>query len=400
MTAQRGSSPRTSTLWSSRPNRVLIDDEAIASNTGIVQRLVGDDVLVFAALKANAYGHGTVLAGEATLAGGARGLTVGDLGAALQLREAGIDEPIVVYPGMRWDREALALAGALSLIVTVTHVEEAESIGFEAPAEIAVLLKLDVGHARLGATVEDIGVLAATVGSQRRLHLAGVVSHLYDGPEPSVSGMQWQLDRASAALDVLESVGALPEYRIVASTAPLLCYGELTWDKRFNVVDPGRLLLGLVNATVAARLGTRQAFVSLRSRLTQVKTVSPDPHVWPYPGRASMRIGTFPLGRGDGLAAIDAGNVLVRGASAPIVGRWIEHTTIDLTEIPEAYAGDDVDVLGGQGAQRIELGDALAAHPNLKPPDVLMSVGASVPRLSTRDANPPRESRTAGPPRA
>src|SRR5262245_17270643 len=124
-----------------RPNRVVIDHDAISWNTKIVQRLVGSDNSVFAALKANAYGHDTVVAARAALAGGARGLTVGDLGEALQLRSEGIRAPIVVYPGVTWDRETLALAGEMALFVTLTDMAQVGAVAAATPAEVDVLLK-------------------------------------------------------------------------------------------------------------------------------------------------------------------------------------------------------------------------------------------------------------------
>ena len=68
-----------------------------------------------------------------------------------------------------------------------------------------------------------------------------------------------------------------------------------------------------------------------------------------------------PIGFHDGLNhAPPLGEVLVCGRRAPVLGRRsIEHSLIDVTEIPESEVGSEVVLLGRQGGEEIT-GDEFA----------------------------------------
>ncbi|HME20502.1 MAG TPA: alanine racemase, partial [Acetobacteraceae bacterium] len=79
---------------------------------------------IFAALKADGYGFGTLPMARAALAGGADALSLIDRAEALELRQAGIDAPILLYADAPIDAEAVAAAGASRLILTVLSERE------------------------------------------------------------------------------------------------------------------------------------------------------------------------------------------------------------------------------------------------------------------------------------
>ena len=74
---------------------------------------------IFAALKAEGYGFGTLPMAQAALAGGADALALIDRAEAMMLREARIDVPILLYAGAPIDAEAVAAAEARRLMLTV-----------------------------------------------------------------------------------------------------------------------------------------------------------------------------------------------------------------------------------------------------------------------------------------
>ena len=74
-----------------------IDLEAIAHNVREVRRLTGPDTRVMAVVKANGYGHGALEVARVALANGADYLGVARAHEGIELREAGIDEPILIF---------------------------------------------------------------------------------------------------------------------------------------------------------------------------------------------------------------------------------------------------------------------------------------------------------------
>src|SRR6202011_4676711 len=72
-----------------------VDASAIAHNTSLVNKLVGDRTAGMAVVKADGYGHGAVPAARAALQGGATWLAVSSVPEGIELRKAGILEPIL-----------------------------------------------------------------------------------------------------------------------------------------------------------------------------------------------------------------------------------------------------------------------------------------------------------------
>jgi alanine racemase len=111
------------------------------------------------------------------------------------------------------------------------------------------------------------------------------------------------------------------------------------------------------------------------------------PAFWPaapVPVRDGMRIAVIPLGRADGLGMLHCGEVLVRGRRAPIVGRLsLEHTRIDVTDVADCVAGDEVVVIGRQGDEEISFEEAAARH-DLDGVGLTLEVRPSVERVYLR----------------
>src|SRR5690625_1976304 len=74
-----------------------IDLKAIKHNVREIKGTLPADTKIFAVVKANGYGHGAVQVAKAALEAGADYLAVALLEEALELREAGIDAPILVF---------------------------------------------------------------------------------------------------------------------------------------------------------------------------------------------------------------------------------------------------------------------------------------------------------------
>jgi alanine racemase len=95
------------------------------------------------------------------------------------------------------------------------------------------------------------------------------------------------------------------------------------------------------------------------------------------------RIATLPVGYADGYSRLlsNKGEVLVRGRRAPVVGRVsMDLVTIDVTDIAEAAAGDEVVLLGKQGSDEITA-EEHAARTGTIAYEVFCRISARVPRV-------------------
>jgi alanine racemase len=94
-------------------------------------------------------------------------------------------------------------------------------------------------------------------------------------------------------------------------------------------------------------------------------------------------IATLPIGYADGYhrLASNRGEVVVRGRRVPIAGRvCMDHVMIDVTDVPDAQAGDRVVLCGAAGGAAV-FADELARWCETIPYEMLTAVARRVPRV-------------------
>jgi alanine racemase len=363
-----------------RPNRFDIDLGAISLFTRNIRGLVGAQTTIFAALKCNAYGFGLEQVARTVLAAGADALSMVDRGNAIQLRKAGITAPILVYPGDVVTPDAVAAAETHALIPTFVDLESAATFSRYAIRPIRVAVKVDIGQERLGFPAEVAADAIAAISAMPNLTVHIVNSHPNVPSPPSLPYLDWQLARFDAMYRELEARGINVPIRMIASSKILAVMGRAT----LNAVDPGQMFFGAFRAAGDVPWPTeRQAFNKLSSRLIHVKSLDRTAFLGeaPFPIHPGMRMGILPIGSADGAAQLHAGEVLVRGQRAGLIGNpSLEHMRIDLSEIPDAQLGDEVVLIGEQGGDAITPDAVVAYQKHARIADLAMAVRPSIPR--------------------
>jgi alanine racemase len=367
----------------SRPNACEIDLTAIGDNLAEVRKLVGPEVLISVAMKANAYGIGLLESASVIQESEANRIAVADPYDAVRLRDSGITLPLLLYPGALMGAPVARLAEERNVMVTVTSRSSAAALSRAAGRRITVMAKVDVGLERLGIPVQEALGVILDVAATDNLSLEGIYTHLH---APAGQGadeyVDWQLGRFRQLLADL-SEREVPVPVAMASSTPVLAR---LGAAGLNAVDIGRLVYGNVRTTrdVLAPMQIRPAFVSLRSRLIQCKRLSRTdyPDLAPYPVHPEMRIGLVPIGYSDGIDTCNSGVALVRGQRAPIVASAsLEHTRLDITGIPAACEGDEVVFVGTQGNASISAEDVLTHLGAEQMTSMTVGVRSSVPRI-------------------
>jgi len=81
------------------------------------------------------------------------------------------------------------------------------------------------------------------------------------------------------------------------------------------------------------------------------------------------------------MASLTCGHVLVRGHRVQILGPFsLEHTRIDLTEVPDAEIGDEVVIIGQQEGATIEQSEVLQYQDIGVKAALALNVGKGIPR--------------------
>jgi alanine racemase len=366
-----------------RPTVAEVSLGALRHNCRRVRDLVGPDVAVLAVVKADAYGHGAVPAARAFLDAGAWGLGVSSVTEGVDLRRAGIEPPIVVLGGAFGGEEPDVVAHRLA--IALWDADRARSVAAVAGAAgrtVPVHLKIDTGMTRLGLDVGEVAKFGAFVRGLAGLEIAGVFSHFASADAVDTAEAQAQAARFAGAVEALAAAGVRTPLVHLANSAGVVAAPAA----HFTMVRPGIMLYGYPPAPhLAERAGVVPA-MRLATAIAQVRRV-PAGRAVSYAGtfvtgRPSV-IGTLPVGYGDGYhrLASNRAAVVVRGRRATVAGRvCMDHTMVDLTDVPDAREGDRVVLFGdGVGA------DELAGWCETISYEMLTAVGRRVPRRYVED---------------
>jgi alanine racemase len=125
--------------------------------------------------------------------------------------------------------------------------------------------------------------------------------------------------------------------------------------------------------------------LSFKTEIAQVKSWPPGAPVsygCAWTAERSSRIATVPVGYADGFRRSPSWRyVLVRGQRAPVVGRVaMDYAMLDVTDIPDARAGDEVVLIGTQGDERISADDVAGWLGTINY-DVVAGILPRVPRV-------------------
>lgn len=338
-----------------RPARVLFNPAAVRANLESVRaRAPGRRVL--AIVKADAYGHGLIRAARALA--GADAFGVASIEEAVSLREAGIEQPIVLLEGP-FEASELAEIAVHRLESVVHDARQVEwFVRQERPTPLWV--KVDTGMHRLGFAPEEVpDVLARLAGRAQPLRLMThfASAHLRDDP-----GVERQLRR-------FEALAAAGHECCLANSSAIMAWPATQADW----VRPGLLLYGV--SPFAEGSGRDLGLVpamTVTSALIAIKRVPAGGSVGyghAYTCDRETRLGVVAFGYADGYPrhAATGTPVLVNGVRTRVLGEaTMDMLMVDLTPVPDARVGDPV-VLWGEDLPVEEI----ARHASTIPYDLL-----------------------------
>lgn len=325
-----------------RPSRIEIDRAAIAHNVQELTQRIPQDIM--AVVKANAYGHGAVEVANIALQNGATMLGVALLEEAIELRDAGIEAPILVmeaqfpqYAGIAAERDVtLSVFSAEWLKEATAYIEE---------KPLTVHIKVDTGMGRLGLrTREQLDALLEEANDS--FVIEGIYTHFATADELDSDLYYTQQERFEYLMDGLHE-----RFRYIHTSNSAGAIRMAGQDVPYNLVRVGIALYGLYPSHEMETFYSflRPAF-TLKSQLMQVKRLKAGQTISygaTYTTSTDEWIGTVPVGYADGWLRKASGfEVEVNGVRCPIVGRvCMDRFMIRLPE--EIPVGTDVTLVGG-----------------------------------------------------
>ena len=355
-----------------RKCEALIDLDAIRANYALACRLAPNSKSI-AVLKADAYGHGAIPVARA-LRGIAPAFAVAIVDEACELRDAGIDEPILVMEGVD-NNDALDYAATHGLAVVIHNEQQLRQLEQASLATpLSVWLKIDTGMHRLGLSPQTIGdALGRVRASVNGADDVVVCTHLAcaDDPDNDMTKRQLQLfDACLANLDVEQSI---------SNSGGILAFPDShrDWNR------PGYMLYGASPfATASANASELVPAMTLQSEVMSIREVAAGESVgygsrWTAQRRS--RIATIAIGYADGYPrhAPDGTPVLINGRTAPLAGVVsMDMITVDVTELEQVSVAD-VAILWGK---ELLVNDIASAAGTIGY-ELLTNVAQRVPRI-------------------
>ena len=366
-----------------RPTIAEIDLGALRSNFRAMRALAAHGELMVV-VKADGYGHGAVTVARTLIDEGCGHFGVATLDEARELREAGIRTRVYLQAGFFAEQAAEIVALDLT-----PFVFDAAMIGLldraaasAGRSDFAIHVKIDSGAARLGVMPADIPEVIAAVRIASVVRMEGVCTLLANAGDPQSPITDAQMRVFNGAIETLAGAGIKPSLIHVANSAAL----ALRHDTHFNLARPGLAIYGLPPVPAVRERVELHPVMTFKTRLMQIKRVPAGSgvgygHTFVAP-RESL-IGVLPVGYADGYrrGLQHGGEVIVRGARAPVVGAVsMDLTTVDVTDIAGASVGDEVILWGESDGQTISVNDVARLAQTISY-EMLCTVGKRVPRV-------------------
>lgn len=367
--------------------RIEISKKNLLSNLLVLKKRSGR-AKVACVVKANAYGHGlkeivSILKDKADL------FAVDSLEEAKKVKEVTV-KPILILgyvPGFQL-KEAIQ-EGFSFVIYNAEILKKIDSLALNKKAKIH--LKIETGLNRQGIGEDALpGILLFVKKRRGKFEVEGVSTHfanIEDTLEPSFA--KFQLMNFKNALKTVKSYGFNPKYIHTAASAGAILYPET----HLNMIRAGISLYGLwpsrETEIVAKSMKTKvilKPVLSWKSVIAQIKDLNKGDSVgygrtW-ITSRKS-KIAVIPVGYADGFdrKLSSLGRVIIKGKSAPVVGRVaMNMIMVDVTEVPRVSLEDEVVIVGTQGKQNISV-EEMAEKIGTINYEVIARISPNLPRI-------------------
>ncbi|MDZ7888963.1 MAG: alanine racemase [Pseudomonas sp.] len=325
-----------------RPAQALIDLAALRHNYQLARQCSGGKAL--AVVKADAYGHGAVICAQA-LQAEADGFAVACIEEALELRAAGITQPILLLEGF-FEASELALIDQHQLwcvVHSLWQLDAIEQARLNRPLQ--VWLKLDSGMHRVGLFPEQYQAAYQRLQASGKVDKIVLMSHFARADELDCPRTEEQLAVFNTAREGLQAEVSL------RNSPAILGWPQVPSDW----VRPGIMLYGATpfeqTQALAAQL---KPVMTLQSKIIGVRELpvgEPVGYAARFVAERPTRVGVVAMGYADGYPrhAPTGTPVAVDGQLTRIIGRVsMDMLTVDLTDLPQTGLGSRVELWGAQ----------------------------------------------------
>jgi alanine racemase len=396
----------TRPVWAEISRRNLIANYLELCRIAAIFQTEGGATEILAVVKADAYGHDLRLCAPALTSVGAKWIGVTSVEEGVAAREICPVAGILIMSGIFEGEAAAVVEHRLTpLVWEGWHIDRLEAAAVGArlpPRSLPVHLELDTGMARQGVRLDNsLTELLDRLHESSPLRLDGIATHFSSPEVMDSSDTDDQLVRFETAVELIAQRGFRPRWIHAGNSATVLRVDHIEALHRIAtrlgaqvMIRPGLSLYGYPPRFVRGGEGAAAPEVEgllpvleWKTRVTSLRQIGEGEAAGynsTFRARRPSRLALVPLGYADGLGRLlsNRGSMLVRGQRAAIAGRVsMDQTILDVTEIPGVTIGDEVIVIGRQGAASISA-DEIADLTGTIPYEILCAIASRVPRIA------------------
>jgi alanine racemase len=337
-------------------------------------------------VKADAYGHGVMGVAKTLINNGVTRLAVSMLDEAIQLRNYGIDVPILILSYTDPIRaEEIVKNNVTQTVFSHDLAKALSDAAVRLKKRVKIHIKIDTGMSRVGfmpgySAVKNVVEISKLPG----IIVEGLFTHFASADEKDKSYTYMQFERFMSICTELSRIGVHIPIKHVANSATIMEFPEMHLD----MVRPGIILYGMYpSEEVNKNKINLKPAMTLKANVILVKEVEPDTSISYgriFTTKRTSRIATIPIGYADGYTRLLTGRakVLINGEFAPVVGKiCMDQCMVDVTDLKsDVRVGDEVVLLGRQGENEITAEDIASAVGTINY-EMVCLIGKRVPRF-------------------
>lgn len=366
-----------------------IDLDAMANNIKNIKSHVKSGTKVMAVVKADAYGHGCPMAAKTLTQNGADYLGVAFIDEAKQIRDAGIDCPILVLGYTA--TEDIEKMVELNVTPTVYRMESAEKFS-EAAVKygktVKIHIKLDTGMNRIGLPCNEESLeTIKQISKLKNLEIEGIFTHFSCADDKDREYTDYQVKKFVGVVKELEKMGINIPIKHVCNSAGIVNFPEY----HFDMVRAGIIIYGVKPSDYVDILPLKlKPALALKSMVTRVQEIDAGEKIsygGTFVSEKNTKIAAISIGYADGYLRVLSGKatVLINGQPAKVVGRiCMDQCIIDVTSVNNIKVEDEVTVAGGPAGSPVSF-DNLAEMAGTINYELFCLIGKRVPRIYLKD---------------
>lgn len=361
----------------------FIDLQAIEHNFFAIKSLLPHNVKILCVVKADAYGHGSSEIARKLEELGADYLGVATTHEGIELRNRGINLPILVMSGILMNSEIKHVyeSNLMPVVHDINTLIELKRESLHHNEPLKIHLKMDTGMGRLGFKYNELHFLIKQIKDDCKLEVEGFMSHFASSEKRDEYGFQ-QILEFKDSLNFLKESGINPKIVHMSNSGAIVKYPEACFD----MVRAGIALYGSYPSKEIAdilQLRTVMKFVTRIAFIKEYQQGSSLSYGRTFTTEKKTRIAYIPVGYADGYprALSNRGSVLIKDRRCSVVGRvCMDWMLVDITDHENIDVGEEV-ILLGRGNNDAITADEIAEITETIPYEILCNISKRVPRV-------------------